>query len=172
MNDLYKSQTNRVILGVCGGLGEYFDIDPTIIRLLFIIFTFAGGAAILIYLALAVIMPVREGEAEPKLIEDGMKNAKEFVHSVFSNEEVTTESIQKRRNTLAIAVFLIGLFALLNNENLFVNVNFSLLWPTFIMVVGLALFAKKKLSQGVLLFLVVAFLLLALIFSNGFLHLM
>ena len=37
---LYKSSTNRVLCGVCGGIGEYFNIDPTIIRLIFVLFVF------------------------------------------------------------------------------------------------------------------------------------
>ena len=53
---LYKSRTNRTICGVCGGIGEYFDIDPTIIRILWIVFTFAGGSGILAYIICALVM--------------------------------------------------------------------------------------------------------------------
>ena len=53
---LYKSITNRTICGVCGGIGEYFDIDPTIIRILWIVFTFAGGSGILAYIICALVM--------------------------------------------------------------------------------------------------------------------
>ena len=53
---LYKSGTNRTICGVCGGIGEYLDVDPTLIRLLWVIFTFAGGAGILAYIVCALIM--------------------------------------------------------------------------------------------------------------------
>lgn len=55
---LLKSSTNRMICGVCGGIGEYFKIDPTLIRVLWAILTFCGiGSGILIYIIAAVIIP-------------------------------------------------------------------------------------------------------------------
>ena len=57
MKELRKSDTNRVICGVCGGLGEYFQVDPTIVRLLLVAFTLLGGSGIIAYLIAAVIMP-------------------------------------------------------------------------------------------------------------------
>jgi phage shock protein C len=47
----------RMIAGVCSGLGEYFDIDPVIVRLAFVLLTVAGGAGVIAYIALWVIMP-------------------------------------------------------------------------------------------------------------------
>lgn len=57
MKKLYKSNTQKMISGVCGGIAEYFDVDPTIVRILFVIFGFGGGGGILLYLLAAVIMP-------------------------------------------------------------------------------------------------------------------
>jgi phage shock protein C len=57
MKKLYRSRRNRVLFGVCGGLGEYFKIDPTLIRILFIIAAFLRGSGILLYLILAVVIP-------------------------------------------------------------------------------------------------------------------
>ena len=54
---LYKSSTNRVLCGVCGGIGEYFNIDPTIIRLIFVLFVFGVGSGLLAYIDAAIIMP-------------------------------------------------------------------------------------------------------------------
>lgn len=54
---LYKSSTNRVLSGVCGGIGEYFNIDPTIIRLIFVLFIFGVGSGLLAYIVAAIIMP-------------------------------------------------------------------------------------------------------------------
>ncbi len=57
---LYRSRTNRMLAGVAGGLGEYFDIDPTLVRLLFVFgFFFFGipGTLALIYLVLAIVVP-------------------------------------------------------------------------------------------------------------------
>lgn len=54
---LYKSQINRKLCGVCGGIGEYLNIDPTVIRLLWILFTFCGGCGLIAYIIAAIIMP-------------------------------------------------------------------------------------------------------------------
>lgn len=55
---LFKSDTNKVLCGVCGGIGEYFNIDPTIIRLLFVIFG-CTGSGIFAYIVAAIIIPNR-----------------------------------------------------------------------------------------------------------------
>lgn len=57
---LHRSRKERMIAGVCGGLAEYFHIDPTIVRLIFILFFFAGGAAFLAYIILWLIVPLDE----------------------------------------------------------------------------------------------------------------
>ena len=57
MKKLTKSNTNRVLAGVCGGIAEYFDCDPTIIRLLFIALSIFVGSGLLLYILAAIIMP-------------------------------------------------------------------------------------------------------------------
>lgn len=54
---LFKSDDNKVLAGVCGGVGEYFDVDPVIIRLLVVIFTLMGGAGLIAYIIAAIIIP-------------------------------------------------------------------------------------------------------------------
>ena len=54
---LCKSDTNRKLCGVCGGLGEYFNVDPTIIRLAFAGFTLLYGGGLWIYLIAALVLP-------------------------------------------------------------------------------------------------------------------
>lgn len=55
---LVKSMSNRMICGVCGGIGEYFKIDPTVIRLIWAILTVCGiGTGIIVYIIAAIIMP-------------------------------------------------------------------------------------------------------------------
>jgi phage shock protein C len=54
---LYRSKEDRKIAGVCGGLGEYFDIDPTIIRLIWLAMLFAVGSGILAYIIAWIIVP-------------------------------------------------------------------------------------------------------------------
>lgn len=54
---LYKSAVDKKLCGVCGGIAEYFDIDSTIVRLVWVIFTCFGGAGILAYIIAAIVMP-------------------------------------------------------------------------------------------------------------------
>lgn len=54
---LYKSNTNKTLDGVCAGIGEYFNIDPTVIRLAWVVFSLLGGSGILAYIICAIIIP-------------------------------------------------------------------------------------------------------------------
>ncbi len=54
---LYRSRTNRKLAGVCGGLAQYFNMDATLIRVLFIVVTLLGGAGGLIYLVMWIVVP-------------------------------------------------------------------------------------------------------------------
>jgi phage shock protein PspC (stress-responsive transcriptional regulator) len=54
---LYRSRTNRQVGGVCGGLAEHFNVDATLIRVLFVVLGISGGVGILIYLAMWIMVP-------------------------------------------------------------------------------------------------------------------
>jgi phage shock protein C len=54
---LYRSREDRMIAGVCGGLGDYFGIDPTLVRLLFVFAALFYGPGILAYLILMLVVP-------------------------------------------------------------------------------------------------------------------
>lgn len=54
---LRRSTENKVIAGVCGGIAEYFDIDPTLIRLAWVLFSALGGSGVLAYIIAAIIIP-------------------------------------------------------------------------------------------------------------------
>lgn len=54
---LYRSQVDRIIFGVCGGLGEYFNLDPVIFRVVFVVLALSAGSGVLIYIILAIITP-------------------------------------------------------------------------------------------------------------------
>ena len=62
---LYRSDMDKKLCGVCGGIGEYFELDSTIIRLLWVIFTFCGGAGLFAYIIAALIMPKRNQLTNP-----------------------------------------------------------------------------------------------------------
>lgn len=56
---LYKSNDNKMIDGVCGGIAEYFSIDPTLVRLGWVLLSALGGSGILAYIVAAIIIPRR-----------------------------------------------------------------------------------------------------------------
>ena len=78
MKRLYRSRKEEMIAGVCGGLADYLNVDPTVIRLVFLLLFFAGGGGLFIYIILWVIMPlepagssgVLEVEAKPEPVSE------------------------------------------------------------------------------------------------------
>jgi phage shock protein C len=73
---LYRSRNNRMLFGVCGGLGEYLNVDPTVIRLIFVLAFLPGGPGLIAYLALALLVPEEPLEETPsERAESGIENA-------------------------------------------------------------------------------------------------
>jgi phage shock protein C len=62
---LYRSQTNRKLAGVCGGLAEYFNTDATLIRVLFVVLTLLGGSGIVIYLVMWILVSEEPSGGQP-----------------------------------------------------------------------------------------------------------
>ena len=61
---LYRSRTDNKIAGVCGGLAQYFEVDPVIVRLFWILFSLLGGAGIILYIISWIVIPL-----EPEFIQ-------------------------------------------------------------------------------------------------------
>ena len=118
---IYRSRTNSMIAGVCGGVGEYLNVDPTILRVVAVLLIFADGIGLLAYLIGWVVIPRRpEMEAEV----------------------VTSERSELGRLLPGLALILIGLIFLLNN--LIPWFDFSYLWPVILIVLGVALLLKAQ----------------------------
>ncbi|NMC14535.1 MAG: PspC domain-containing protein [Chloroflexi bacterium] len=67
---LYRSRKERMLFGVCGGLGEYFKIDPTLVRLAFVIATLLGGPGLIAYVVLLIVVPEEnEQVVEPVVVD-------------------------------------------------------------------------------------------------------
>lgn len=66
---LWRSRSNKIIAGVCGGLGEYFKIDPFWVRLIFILFFLAGGAAFVAYVIIWLLVPLEPFNKVKQVIE-------------------------------------------------------------------------------------------------------
>ncbi len=59
---LYRSRTDRIIAGVCGGLGEYFKTNSNIVRLIFILLVFFQGLGVILYVILLILVPLKPGK--------------------------------------------------------------------------------------------------------------
>lgn len=84
-NKLYRSRSNKMIAGICGGIGEYFSIDPTIIRLILIILVFLGLSGVLFYIIAWIVIP-----EEPNFLERKPSKPKSS-----NNNHRTPESLVK-----------------------------------------------------------------------------
>ena len=73
---LYRSESDRRLAGVCGGIAEYFDVDSTLIRLAFVFFVLAAGTGILAYIIAAIVMP-NESEVEMVIKKENKKKKSE-----------------------------------------------------------------------------------------------
>lgn len=118
---LYRSRANSMIAGVCGGLGEYLNVDPTIIRVVAVLLIFAKGIGLLAYLIGWIIIPRR---------------------SEMEAEAVTSQEPEYSRFLPGLALIVIGLVFLLNN--LVPWFGFGYLWPLVLIVLGVALLLKSQ----------------------------
>jgi phage shock protein C len=62
---LYRSQKERMIGGICGGLGDFFQVDPIIFRLIFVLMLLGAGSGVLVYIIMMLIIPEEPIEIEP-----------------------------------------------------------------------------------------------------------
>jgi phage shock protein PspC (stress-responsive transcriptional regulator) len=142
-NRLYRSKTSRVIGGVCGGLAEYFDVDPIIIRVLFLIIAFAGGGGVLVYLILWIAIPEKPfmpfdssyssfEETKPGDNADGSQPAQE-------QPFVPIKSYQPGRGGLIGGLILITLGCIFLADRFIPNINFHDLWPLILVMIGAVL---------------------------------
>ncbi|MFA5431553.1 MAG: PspC domain-containing protein [Candidatus Paceibacterota bacterium] len=145
---LYRSKTDRVIFGICGGLGEYFEVDPLILRILFILLTFTGGSGIVIYLILAVLIPSGEGKKVKG------KEVKEVISEVQGKTQDLAEEIKKggswiksAKNIIGLVIILMGLNVLFDQVfdiNLFSFICWEVVVPIIVIVIGVIIIVSNK----------------------------
>jgi len=155
---LYRSRSDRMIWGVCGGLAKYFDMDPTIVRVITVLSIFFGSLGIWAYVILAIVVPLENSKAaEPKdVIKENVEEMKESaselgreLRSTLAGEEGESEGIAKmrhrRRNTLGIILIGLGVLFLLGSLNIFRWFNWGNLWPLVLVAIGvLIIFSVRK----------------------------
>lgn len=131
-----------MIAGVCGGLGEYFEIDPVLVRIIFVVLTLAGAAGVWIYLLLWIVIP-NKGDASESMEEQVKKNAQEIGDRVTK----VTKTVQQDRNArmvLGSFVVFVGVFLILANLGILSWFRFDLIWPIILVVCGIYIILKQK----------------------------
>ncbi len=97
MKKLYRSQKQKVFVGVCGGLGEYFDIDPVLIRLIFVIALLSGGVGLVAYIVLWIAVPYNPNYA--RNIRNDSENGFQIIDEQNENTEIEENDPEKKQKT-------------------------------------------------------------------------
>ncbi len=138
---LYRSRTESMIAGVCGGLAEYFDIDASLVRIGAVLLTLAWGSGLLAYVILWLIVTQKPLESSVLESEGEQKATVE-----------TTESDKSERDKgvlfVGIILTVLGVLLLMNNYISFAWLSLRRLWPLLIIFVGLMIVMKGSGSKG------------------------
>jgi len=147
---LYRSRSDRVIWGVCGGLARYFNIDPTIVRIIAVLLVFANGVGILVYLILTIVVPLESSEVTTSKevirenIEEMKATASQIEHEIRSTlakkKDASEEASKARRrsfNILGITLIVIGILLLLASFNFLWWLRWTYIWPLILIVIGI-----------------------------------
>lgn len=148
---LYRSRRDRIVAGVCGGIGEYFNIDPVIIRLLFLLLILQVGSGLLIYIILAIIIPAAPGrEREGEEIPSRGEKIREFAHGLGQRVYDFTRDVRDnkswfsdRRNTIGSIFLLIGLSILFSQMFPEYWRWWATLWPALLVALGFYIILKR-----------------------------
>ena len=147
---LYRNSSDRMIAGVCGGLGKYFSVDATIVRLVFLLLLILGGSGFLLYLILWIVVPdeQRLGAAPHQGV--WQANAQEMARPAQDLGKSTGQAAGSssgdvaqaaaRNGPLIFAVILICLGSWFLLQNL-LHIDLGQFWPVILIVIGLALLA-------------------------------
>ena len=136
---LYRSQKQKTIAGVCGGLGDYFNMDPVIWRVIFVVLALAGASGILIYIILWIALP--EEHSGFQNFEDasstGNFSQSNTNNSFKSDSEFPTSF--SNNGPLWGGIVLIVLGALFLIDKFIPTIHFGDLWPILLIVIGFIL---------------------------------
>jgi phage shock protein PspC (stress-responsive transcriptional regulator) len=127
---LHRSCRERMIFGVCGGLAETFDVDPTIVRLAFVLVTLAGGAGLLVYIILAIVLP--EVDAPP---------GERRPYSLFG--EPGSERRRQRQHLAAYALIALGLALLASSLEWIPRLHGDVIWPLALVAIGVFILLQR-----------------------------
>ncbi|HRI05889.1 MAG TPA: PspC domain-containing protein [Candidatus Dojkabacteria bacterium] len=145
---LVRSKTDQIIAGVCGGIAEYFEIDPIIVRLLFALLVFSGGSGVLIYIILWIIMPEKgdENKSHNQVVKE---NAKDFEQKVEQWADSMDKPDNRKKTQLWFGVAIVVLGTYLTLQNFGIGSMFNLgwyigkFWPLIIVGLGVIILVKR-----------------------------
>ena len=133
---LYKSPDDRLLFGVAGGHAEFFDIDPVIVRVAWVVLTIVtGGIAALVYLVLAIVTPTDHSRAS------GVAEEDESASDDADYREQGRRSSRGNTARYVVAGILIamGVLFLLGNLGIFQSIRWDIVWPVAVIALGLAI---------------------------------
>ena len=136
---LERDLQNKVLGGVCSGLGNYFEMDPTFWRVLFFFLFLIGCSGLLIYIILWIAMPA----AAPHAIPDGI--ASQEVGNVQANPD---SERRKRNSNMAAGLVLIGIGIISLLARYIPQINWHTAWPIILIVLGIILIFPIKTKQS------------------------
>ncbi len=147
MPRLRKNDRDRVLLGVSGGLGEYFELDPVFVRVGFIALCFAGGIGFVLYLALALVMPRADApERSPtETVQDNVEHMADEAADAgrrlgAAMGPVTTV---QRRSGLGVLFIVVGALILLANLGLFFWWRWDIFWAALLIGAGIIMVKRR-----------------------------
>lgn len=155
---LYRSEDDRIIAGVAGGLGEFFNVDPLFVRLIFVLLALVHGLGILFYVILVFIIP-KKGEENLDAQKAGRK-LKEFAGDVEEKAKEVAGKIEKegkgffgdRKKLIGLVILVVGLLVLLDKIVPVRWFRWDIFWPIALIVAGSYLLVradkKEKLSSS------------------------
>ncbi len=137
MKHLYRSSTHRVIGGVAGGIGEYLDVDPVLIRILFVVAFLAGGVGIVAYIIAWIIIPEQPREQTMSTPSDPQQpNVPPQPQPQNQYEE------RHRRGSVVGGLVLLVIGLLFLGQNFLPDFNFGDWWPLILVAIGAGLLYK------------------------------
>ncbi|GAB1477077.1 PspC domain-containing protein [Bacillota bacterium] len=139
---LYRSTQNKVIAGVCGGVGEYFEIDPVIVRLLVVVFTLVGGSGLIAYIIAMLIIPVRRGPEVPGEYNEAYAGV-EGVKNNCRNESPGSYEKTNRNTAMALGFILIIIGGLIVVRYFVHWIPSGLIFAAALVLAGLFLIFKR-----------------------------
>jgi phage shock protein C len=143
----YRSTKDKKIAGVAGGLGEYFELDPLLARLIFVILALAGGGGVLIYIILWIVTPEKPFDPYHQQNHSTMENKENPSSEPKAPGETPPQNPvaaePRSRGNLIGGLVLITLGVLFLADEFIPNINFGDLWPIILIVIGAGLLIKS-----------------------------